>query len=731
MKIARFVTAIRKPARIAASALHLRQSVRLLSSETPSRADYLYAQAAAVLDAEKLSGAAATDVANSPIESAIANVIEAASLGHVAAQGRLGRWLMFGLGGQRRNIRAALGHLHAAAVGGDVEASYWYGMALSKMDELVAAERQQNGASAMPDPLKDLTSPASGDEASRVAAGKAVIEEIKAHRRAAKAARARKHLGLPPSSSAASTTAPQASRSFESDDPAKLPLKPDSARAYSWLLRAASADHADAQVALGNLCLRMDPPDAQQGIAWYALAAQVSHHSLPGTIATAAAAAAAADGGDGSSSDVRGGAVHVHGQYAGMPKRSPSPSASGGGGGAFTAPDSPIGKGDDGQLHTVVRDADGSVRMVPTVSASADVSGSGADLMSPAAPNARGALPHPDALYNLGMIYQEGIEGAVPRDPVRALQYFQRAAELFDTSALFWLGHTHRVGLPEAGVRVNGRAAQRYLGLAASQGHPGAAHYLARLYRTGDSGCGVQPDPAKAAYFMAAAVEGGHAEALFELGDAHFHGSDGYAQDVPTALQLYERAGDAGSADALVSAGAIHYRAKDYGRAFELYSRAAEMGHVAAWENLAAMHATGTGVPVNVEAARYIRGTILPQLQAAAAAQIAAMEAQIEGTESSGSSSSGGGGGCGKSGGCGCKSKSSSAVGAPAAADEATSSSVSEKKSCGGNGSCGGSGQCSSKKHDGHTHDHDHDDGTAGLEAMGIKVETAKAPQLR
>lgn len=105
-----------------------------------------------------------------------------------------------------------------------------------------------------------------------------------------------------------------------------------------------------------------------------------------------------------------------------------------------------------------------------------------------------GQPPHPDALYNLGMIYYEGVPGEVSRDPPRAVEYFTRAADQLDTSALFWLGHAHRVGDDAAGIRTNGRKALRYLELAAGQGHAGAQHYLAQAYRNGDKVLGVATD---------------------------------------------------------------------------------------------------------------------------------------------------------------------------------------------------------------------------------------------
>jgi hypothetical protein len=236
-------------------------------------------------------------------------------------------------------------------------------------------------------------------EAARVAAGAAVIAEVRAARKAAKVARARREAGLPPLSAASAPaplpTAPAAAASYTSDDPSTVPLRTDTSRAYSWLLRAASSDHADAQVALGNLC--MSAGDGAQGAGWYALAAQVTHHSLPGSMAGGGVAGS----GDGSPL---------------FPYRQPGADGAtarrGGGGG---------GGGDDADTarHTVAVGADGKPRMVPAQTAGAvggsrdeDAAAAAALLTTSAAPSARGSLPHTDALFNLGMLYWEGLPGA-------------------------------------------------------------------------------------------------------------------------------------------------------------------------------------------------------------------------------------------------------------------------------------------------------------------------------
>jgi len=98
-----------------------------------------------------------------------------------------------------------------------------------------------------------------------------------------------------------------------------------------------------------------------------------------------------------------------------------------------------------------------------------------------------------------------------------------------------------------------------------------------------------------------------------------------------------------------------------------LYTSAGERGHVAAWENIAAMQALGHGAPggvPNPDAARYIRDTLLPALRKAAA-NAAAAAAQPQGATAAATSSDGDGAGCGKPtccGGGGCGSGAGKAV---------------------------------------------------------------------
>lgn len=284
---------------------------------------------------------------------------------------------------------------------------------------------------------------------------------------------------------------------------------------------------------------------------------------------------------------------------------------------------------------------------------------------------------HPDAQYNLGMCYWDGVPGVVDRDRERALLAFTTAAEQGDASARMFLGHAYRTGPP--GVRVNRGKALRYLELASADGHGGAAHYLAQLWRDGDGSIGLKADVGKALYFLGLACDADVPEAWAERGDVLLHGgwpqegdgegegtqgkqavlqAPGLTVDLPGALYAYERAGSLGHAAALVSAGAMHYQGlgtpANAQLAGERYRAAGELGNPQGWDNLAALHAKGEGVPQSLQAARTYRD-LAARIRKLGDGQGEEGQAQgdCEGSVQY-SPAQGGGGGCGKST-CGCK----------------------------------------------------------------------------
>jgi TPR repeat protein len=216
------------------------------------------------------------------------------------------------------------------------------------------------------------------------------------------------------------------------------------------------------------------------------------------------------------------------------------------------------------------------------------------------------AARHADAAFNLGLLLYEH------QSPAAAAEWFRLAADWGDAAAMTWLGHAHRVG---DGVHVDAAESLRLLQAAAGLEHGPALTYLWRLFASGDAAAAVAADAQRAAEYLRRAAAARDADALFALGDAHYHGSDGCPRDAARALEFFLAAGDAGEhPEALCNAAAMLFRGEgapsDHRRAFDLYQRAAEAGSRDAWRNLAHMYLHGLGTEQSERAARYILETI-------------------------------------------------------------------------------------------------------------------------
>ncbi|MDR2892149.1 MAG: sel1 repeat family protein [Deltaproteobacteria bacterium] len=116
---------------------------------------------------------------------------------------------------------------------------------------------------------------------------------------------------------------------------------------------------------------------------------------------------------------------------------------------------------------------------------------------------------HPEAEYNLGLIYARGVQnggdGADPsqRDYAKAREWLERSA-----------GH----------------------------GHGGAMYALAGMARTGE---GQAKDPAEAVRWFRQAAEIGHPDAQYQLGGMYLNGS-GVTRDTQEAAKWMKMAADAG-----------------------------------------------------------------------------------------------------------------------------------------------------------------------------------------
>ncbi|GMF30042.1 unnamed protein product [Phytophthora lilii] len=221
--------------------------------------------------------------------------------------------------------------------------------------------------------------------------------------------------------------------------------------------------------------------------------------------------------------------------------------------------------------------------------------------------------PHPDALYNLGVMLFEGVPHAEPPfagNKSASIPFFTRAAEVGDISAQFFMGMLLHQGDKDLEIEPNFRSGLMLIEMAASKSHPGALFYLAQLYRSGDEANDFAADHDKFLEHLDKAMEAGEADAFFCMADIYFHGSDGFEQDYEQAHGFYMAAAEQGHADAFCCLGALYYNGigveQDYEKAFLYYQEAADRDSMEAWKNLAEMYTVGRGVPRNEATAKAI-----------------------------------------------------------------------------------------------------------------------------
>lgn len=264
----------------------------------------------------------------------------------------------------------------------------------------------------------------------------------------------------------------------------------------------------------------------------------------------------------------------------------------------------------------------------------------------------KAASPHPDACFNLGKLYYDGIPNHLSMDRFESVRWFQLAAEAGDLASKFFLGHLYRVGEKDrslampAGttaesiaedsgettwiVPIDPERSFELLDDASRGGHSEASMYLCTFFRDGvgddvSPGFG-KPQPERMWEYLRLAEAQGSADAMYMLADLHLYGDreSGLQPDAPLALRYYLDAGEAGPhSEALCSAAAMFFHGlgtnegisarERLKRAYELYQQAvdADSDNKEAWRNLASCYYHGHGVQKDVKLARYILKTVL------------------------------------------------------------------------------------------------------------------------
>ena len=153
-------------------------------------------------------------------------------------------------------------------------------------------------------------------------------------------------------------------------------------------------------------------------------------------------------------------------------------------------------------------------------------------------------LNHPASAYRVAVCCELGSEegGGTRRDPLKALQWYKRAATLGDTPAMYKMGMTLLKGLlgqpknPREAVSWLKRAAER-----ADKDNPHALHELGLLYESQTPPDNILRDERYAFQLFQQAAELGYKYSQFRLGSAYEYGLLGCPIDARQSIAWYTR----------------------------------------------------------------------------------------------------------------------------------------------------------------------------------------------
>jgi TPR repeat protein len=200
----------------------------------------------------------------------------------------------------------------------------------------------------------------------------------------------------------------------------------------------------------------------------------------------------------------------------------------------------------------------------------------------------------------LGAIYENGL-GGNKQDLKKALDYYTKAANGNDGTALFRLGNFFEVGLrngsdekAEVLVQPNSKSALDLYRLAAQNGSAEAFFNVGVYYETGNV---VDKDLTKAFGFLMKAATNGIPQAQHRLASLYQQGG-GTNQDPVAALSWFQRAASAGYTPSQVALGlmfenGIGLNGPNFEAAAMQYEAAAEQGDAVALLRLATLNERG------------------------------------------------------------------------------------------------------------------------------------------
>lgn len=158
-------------------------------------------------------------------------------------------------------------------------------------------------------------------------------------------------------------------------------------------------------------------------------------------------------------------------------------------------------------------------------------------------------LNHPQSAYRVAVCCELGAEegGGTRRDPMKAIQWYKRAATLGDTPAMYKMGMILLKGL--LGQQRNPREAVSWLKRAAERAdkdNPHALHELGLLYESAAPSDHIIRDEKYALQLFQQAADLGYKYSQFRLGSAFEYGMLGCPIDARQSIAWYTRAASQG-----------------------------------------------------------------------------------------------------------------------------------------------------------------------------------------
>lgn len=207
-----------------------------------------------------------------------------------------------------------------------------------------------------------------------------------------------------------------------------------------------------------------------------------------------------------------------------------------------------------------------------------------------------------EAQRQLGDLYFFGDTG-LPKDPVKAVEWYRRAADQGHADAQFNLGRCYETGI---GAKKSLTDAVMWYRMAAGKGNAASQNNLGLCYRYGN---GVVKSAAEALYWFRKSADKGDASGQHNLADMYLRG-EGVEQNFAEAVNWFMKSAEQGDAGAQFFLGWCYQNGKgvtaNTAEAMIWYDKAAKKGYAGA---KAALEALGKNNPLTGQKYNVTYGT--------------------------------------------------------------------------------------------------------------------------